>query len=150
MVVSLWRGCLVLSVAALSFAGYSWIRNSDRESRSLTIDPASVEYFDRPVGSYDLVFRFDNRSHRQIHIVGLESGCGQNCCFTWNLNYHIEVPPKEGVALSCQITLQSPGPFKATMTVFVDDYGLQRYPLAISGSAAAKGSVNDITPSESK
>lgn len=68
------RACLAISLGAAVLAGYELLRDSDRPPRSVTVDPMAVEPFDRPVGSYDLVFRLENGSPRSIWVVGLEAG----------------------------------------------------------------------------
>src|SRR5437016_5693810 len=105
----LWRACKVAAIGAACLACYAWLNDSGRWSESFTVEPTVIDPFDRPAGSYDLTFRFMNKSPRRVSIVGLESGCADNCCFSWEDQNRFEVPAGETVSVKCRFTLRTPG-----------------------------------------
>jgi hypothetical protein len=47
----------------------------------------------------------------------------------------MDVPPGQGVTIRCKLIPRKPGPFRGDSMLYVDDGGVRRIPLVVTGQA---------------
>jgi hypothetical protein len=100
----------------------------------LELDTPSINYGSLPSGDAEVKVRIHNRSTtRTARIIHVGTGCKINCCYKPKEIDPVEIAPGQSLDYP-YIIMFGPGPFEATVPVFVDDGGLRTLSLEIRGT----------------
>ncbi|MFQ3650574.1 MAG: hypothetical protein SNJ75_09590 [Gemmataceae bacterium] len=131
---------LVSGIALLAGAGYFYALERGQppvdaaDSGTLELDTSSIDYGSLPSGEAEVKVRIHNRSTtRTARIVHVGTGCKINCCYKPKAIDPVEIAPGQSLDYP-YIIMFGPGPFEATVPVFVDDGGLRTLSLEIRGT----------------
>jgi hypothetical protein len=115
--------------AAILATGWA---ETDRQG-GLTFSPSEFALYLQPEPRVPqtVVFHAVNDTDRNLRVVNISYGCGENCTLGVHRECPFDIPPHSATDIECVITPARTGPLGGLFRVFVDDSGLKEYLLRV-------------------
>ena len=139
---------LLVAGCSAGWGAYSWVtlphpRQTNSEAALFVTDLHKDIGMQPWPGAITVEVKIRNRDAEPHRIVGIEEVCGEAGCVRARHTEPMIVPPRGEVTYSFDIRTYKEGPFEMPVVVFLDDGGMRKVTIVVTGESVASAETGD-------